>query len=99
MLSLAIALADQVGRRIADINGGDFQVGWWEMIGASVKDMVIHDLKEPEQPRHRVISKRWVGHVALCPVHRNSRVHRPAPANFDHVAQHVDIGWLAYYAD
>ena len=89
---------DQIGRRIADVEGGQLQVGRLEGLIAVVQTVVGEAGDQPGQHRHRIGRPVRIGDMALFAVHRDPGVERAAPPDLDHVAQQMLRGRFADHA-
>jgi hypothetical protein len=86
---------NDVGRRIADVDGGDLEVRRLEALVAVVQHARLQPGQQVDQHRHRIGRPVGIGDVALHALDRDPAVDAAAPADLDHVAQPRRAGRLA----
>ena len=78
---------DDIGRRVADADIGDFKVRRIEPVAAVIEQPGLERRQDGHQPRHRVVGPVRVGDMALRAPDGQPGVERAAPADLDGVAQ------------
>ena len=89
---------DQIGRRIADVQRGQLQIGRLKGLIAVVQPVVGQTGDQPGQDRDRIGRPVRIGDMALLAVDPDPGVERSAPADLDHVTQRMLRGRLADHA-
>ena len=80
---------NQIGRCVADIERGQFEVGRLEGLIACVEFVIRETGDQPGQHRDRIGGPVRIGNVALFAVDGDPGVERAAPPDLDHVAQRM----------
>ena len=86
---------NDIGDRIADVNGGDDGARRLEMLGAVVQRPVQDRRQHLHQALDRVVGQMRIGGVAAGAQNGEESGHRPPAADLDHIAQRFGIGRFA----
>src|SRR5271170_5680143 len=86
---------NDVRRRVADIDAGDFEVRRLEVSVALVERRRDERRQQGRQRPDRILRDPRIGDMALAAADREPAVKRAAPAVFDRVAERADAGRLA----
>ncbi len=89
---------DDVGRRIADVDADDFEVGRIEIGRPGVKRGRLQRFENRRQRADRIVGELRIGDVALLAMQGQPAGERTAPAVLDRVAERGDAGRLAEQA-
>ena len=83
---------------VADIDGGEFEIGSLELGAAVIERLVGERHDQPRNIRHRIGRAMRIGDMALHAVDIQRAGLRAAAADLDAVAEHFDIAGLAEHA-
>src|SRR5947209_12165266 len=89
---------DHIGRGIADIDRGEFEVGGLKVRAAVVKLLLAQRYDKRRDIRHRIRRAMRISHMALHAVDDQRARQRAAPPDLDAVAELLDIAGLAQHA-
>ena len=80
---------------VADVDRGEFEVRWIEVVGAVVERRRHQRAHQLDQAAHRIVGELRIGDVALLAGDHQHAVERAAPADLDRVADRRRIARLA----
>ena len=86
---------NDIGRRIADINGGNMRCRGVEMRRAAIQFAAIHRCQHRQQAGHRIVRKMRIGDMTLAASHRQMAGQAAAAAILDDIAEQIRVCRLA----
>src|SRR3546814_16447564 len=81
------AAGDDVVRRVADIQVGDFDVRGLEPVGALVERQPLDLGEDRDQPGNRLVGAVWVGDLPLLAGPGAPVIYRAPPPDFDRLSE------------
>ena len=86
---------NEVDRLVADVDGGEFEIGRTEMRRALVERLGHERAHQCHQSAHRIFGALRIGDMALLAGHDQHAVLRAAAADLDGIADALDVARLA----
>ena len=86
---------NEIDRRVADVDGGEFQIRGLEMRAALVERLAHQRVDQRDDAAHRIFRAVGIGDMALAPGDGEDAVERAAPPDLDGVAELAHIRRLA----